>query len=303
MKSKTILGVLLLGLSGYMLFTQYFMGGEKPEENPSAKSAFGAFGKAVSNNDTTAALAYVSKSFSFKKISKNDFVAILRRKRTQYLTKNITIKTSGRFALISYMRVEKYEGAKQSITNIKGERWINEQDGSGWKLHMLAKTDPWLSGGKANKIVEQESRAPDHLKEARESGQVRRAMRPGEVYSSRGRRNPFRSLIAGEPGALGDGSEKCDPDRPREFLEEVDLRSLKFSGVVSIGQGMLALVQAPDGKGYSVNVGMYLGRNCGKVVDITAGEIEIMEKIQKPGDLAGSFNPAKSYLKLRPEEE
>ena len=64
-----------------------------------------------------------------------------------------------------------------------------------------------------------------------------------------------------------------------EPLERFSLDSLSMVGVLSRDNENWALILAPDGRTYQVNVGSYIGQNLGKVVSITNDQVNIIEMI------------------------
>lgn len=122
-------------------------------------------------------------------------------------------------------------------------------------------------------------------------------------YSPEGKRDPFKSLIVGfgeEAETQGPaGLKKCDPLRQREYLESFDLMSLNLVGIIS-GKVNVALIETPNGNGYTVKKGMHLGRKCGKIVRIRIDKVVVAEKVRHARK---GFETLKREIKLRTEEE
>jgi Tfp pilus assembly protein PilP len=100
-------------------------------------------------------------------------------------------------------------------------------------------------------------------------------------YDPQGRRDPFDALIKEKPPpAVGQPppGPVIDPARPREPLERFDLSALKLMGIVWGELGRRAMIRAPDGKGYFVTVGMYMGQNGGRIVAIEENHLMIEER-------------------------
>ncbi len=101
------------------------------------------------------------------------------------------------------------------------------------------------------------------------------------VYAAHDMRAPFTpdSAIARQvSGAAGDGLQP-DFDRPREFLEEFPLDSLRMVGTILMQNEMYGLILANDGSIHRVRVGEYLGQNHGRISSINEIRIELTEII------------------------
>ncbi len=83
-------------------------------------------------------------------------------------------------------------------------------------------------------------------------------------------------------------------------LQKYDLSSLSLKGIVWGISSPTALIEAPDGKGYSVRVGTPIGKNGGKVWKILSDKIIILEKYV---DYKGEIKTRKVYLTLPQKEE
>ncbi|MGE5850567.1 MAG: hypothetical protein ACM362_10600 [Candidatus Methylomirabilota bacterium] len=84
--------------------------------------------------------------------------------------------------------------------------------------------------------------------------------RPMFVYESRGRRDPFRPLIEPRVRAVKTG--------PKIGLAALEVNEIKLSGIIWEQRGFLALVEAPDGKGYVLRVNDTIGGDA-RVTKIT----------------------------------
>ena len=94
---------------------------------------------------------------------------------------------------------------------------------------------------------------------------------PAEEYSydPKSRRDPFQSMIK---------LIKVDQSR-RDLppLQRVEITDMKLVGIISGGYGYYALIQTPDGKGYTVRDGTLMGTNNGVIKSITEKRIIISE--------------------------
>ena len=104
------------------------------------------------------------------------------------------------------------------------------------------------------------------------------------VYGANNSRSPFQPQGA---GVLGGGSASLRPTarRNREFLEGFSLDTLRMVGTFKVGSSFYGLVQSKDGLVHKVQPGNYLGQNDGKVIDISASRISVVEII--PDGLGG----------------
>jgi len=104
------------------------------------------------------------------------------------------------------------------------------------------------------------------------------------VYSASTMRSPFHPQ---GPGAVGGGVAGLRPTarRNREFLEGFSLDTLRMVGTFKVRGSFYGLVQSKDGLVHKVQPGNYLGQNDGKVTDISASKIKLVEII--PDGLGG----------------
>jgi type IV pilus assembly protein PilP len=106
-------------------------------------------------------------------------------------------------------------------------------------------------------------------------------------YETQGRRDPFETLVKEKPPVVEAGPV-IDPQRPRGPLERFDLSALKLMGIVWGERGRRAVIRAPDGKGYFITVGMYMGQNGGKVIAIEEDHLVVEERHRdQQGDIIG----------------
>lgn len=80
---------------------------------------------------------------------------------------------------------------------------------------------------------------------------------------------PVRSDIA--------NSVRPDIKRPREFLEQVPLDTLRMVGTLDLKGRNYALVQGKDGLVHRVSPGNYMGQNDGRVLSVTSTKISLIE--------------------------
>ena len=97
---------------------------------------------------------------------------------------------------------------------------------------------------------------------------------PGKVAEKSGaQRDPFRPVILSEKVCKG----QEPPIVARTPLQRYDLDSLKLVGVLWGQLGNKALIQAPDGKGYTVTVNTLVGSRGGVIKEIQADRLIVEE--------------------------
>ncbi|MDE1461770.1 pilus assembly protein PilP [Spartinivicinus poritis] len=98
------------------------------------------------------------------------------------------------------------------------------------------------------------------------------------AYSASGLRSPFLPPVKIEiaKDEQEDSTVKPDPNRQKEYLENFGIESFEMVGTMSNGARFLGLVKGGDGI-HKVEVGNYLGRNHGKITDISETKISVIE--------------------------
>jgi type IV pilus assembly protein PilP len=113
---------------------------------------------------------------------------------------------------------------------------------------------------------------------------------PGDyTYNPSGRREPFLAIIKGGPQPGPDGGGTSDPP-----LQRISLTELNLIGIIWGGFGFTAMVQAPDGKGYTLRTGTRVGPNNGVVSSITESAVVVQERFT---DVYGN-KQVREYVKL-----
>jgi type IV pilus assembly protein PilP len=90
-----------------------------------------------------------------------------------------------------------------------------------------------------------------------------------------------------------------DMNRPKEELEAYALDTLKMVGTLGAGPVAWALIEAPNGTIYKVKVGNYMGRNFGKVKEITKNSLLVKEVVP---DESGGWIQKENHLDLHEKE-
>ena len=106
------------------------------------------------------------------------------------------------------------------------------------------------------------------------------------AYDASTMRSPFvpDTPVVAESGGAG-GGVRPDANRNREFLEQFPLDTLKMVGTLRLNGQNYGLVQTKDGLVHRVVPGNYLGTSDGKVIDISASKIQVIEIV--PDGLGG----------------
>ena len=95
------------------------------------------------------------------------------------------------------------------------------------------------------------------------------------AYAAQDQRSPFEPGVPASvnaPGAL-----RPDANRPREFLEQFSLDTLRMVGTLRLGGRHYGLVQTKDGLVHRVLPGNHVGQNDGRITVIEDGKISLIE--------------------------
>ncbi len=109
-------------------------------------------------------------------------------------------------------------------------------------------------------------------------------------YNPSGKRDPF----------LPFGSDDTEGPCGTTPIECTALVKLKLALVIDTGKEKRAMVETPDGRGYSVTIGSKIGNANGEVVDIKPDKVVVLEQSV---DLAGNKNERTFELRLREDPE
>lgn len=102
---------------------------------------------------------------------------------------------------------------------------------------------------------------------------------PTFTYAAHQLRSPFAPPVSAEQLQLSSG-KKVEPDltRPQEYLERFNLEALRLRGTLQKpGAALFALIEDSNGGVQRVKVGNYLGKNQGRIVEITPSQISLVE--------------------------
>ena len=95
------------------------------------------------------------------------------------------------------------------------------------------------------------------------------------AYSHRGRRDPFNPLVQKKDVIVGKISGRSA--KVKGPLEKFELTQYRLVALLVIKGNPRAMVKGPDGKGYTVSVGDYIGINDGIVKNIETKVVDIDE--------------------------
>lgn len=91
-------------------------------------------------------------------------------------------------------------------------------------------------------------------------------------YDPQGRRDPFQSLVGPAP--------KIQPGQRPPGVPGFLIDEMKLQGVVRTRQGLVAMVNGPDNKGYLIRVGDKVLD--GEVIRITQGSVVFRQEVNDP---------------------
>lgn len=120
---------------------------------------------------------------------------------------------------------------------------------------------------------------------------------PTFTYSAANLRSPFsrqvRVDLAGQQ--RGARNVKPDPNRVKQYLEGFNIEQFEMVGTISNASGSFALLRGAGGV-HRLKVGDYLGRNDGRIVAISASQVDVVE-IVPDGEGAWLERPRTILLK------
>lgn len=98
------------------------------------------------------------------------------------------------------------------------------------------------------------------------------------TYTASSLRSPFQPPVKLEQAARERGRTDIQPDenRAKQFLEGFNIETFVMVGTLSNNDGLYALLRGGDGV-HRVKRGDYLGRNHGRIIEITPDVIEVVE--------------------------
>lgn len=104
------------------------------------------------------------------------------------------------------------------------------------------------------------------------------------TYEAQTLRSPFQPDA---PKGRANAGPRPEANRPKEYLEQFPLDTLKMVGTLQKDHQQYALLQAQDGLVHRVVPGNYVGQNDGRVVSVTDGEVKVEELV--PDGIGGFY--------------
>ena len=98
------------------------------------------------------------------------------------------------------------------------------------------------------------------------------------TYSAAALRHPFQPPVKLDLAQRQRGTKDVQPDeaRVKQFLEGFNIENFTMVGTLTNGGGRYALIMGGDGV-HRVRIGDYLGRNHGRIVEISDSGVDILE--------------------------
>lgn len=99
------------------------------------------------------------------------------------------------------------------------------------------------------------------------------------TYAAAGLRSPFQVPVeVREITRLQRLTDvRPDPNRTREYLEQFSIDTVAMVGTLQMGGTLWGLVQDTEGSVHRVKVGNYLGKNHGRIVELTDSYVALIE--------------------------
>ncbi|MCU0074439.1 pilus assembly protein PilP [Pseudomonas koreensis] len=101
---------------------------------------------------------------------------------------------------------------------------------------------------------------------------------PTFTYSAASLRSPFSRQVRVDLAGHKQGSRdvKPDPNRVKQYLEGFNIEQFEMVGTIANASGSFALLRGAGGV-HRLKVGDYLGRNDGRIVAISASQVDVVE--------------------------
>lgn len=104
------------------------------------------------------------------------------------------------------------------------------------------------------------------------------------TYNAESLRSPF---MPDSPKGRSAAGPRPEVNRPKEYLEQFPLDTLKMVGTLQRDNNRFGLLQTQDGLVHRVLPGNYIGQNDGRVTAVADGEIQVEELV--PDGIGGFY--------------
>ncbi len=104
------------------------------------------------------------------------------------------------------------------------------------------------------------------------------------AYEAQVLRSPFQP---DSPKGRANAGPRPEANRPKEYLEQFPLDTLKMVGTLQRNNMRFALLQTQDGLVHRVVTGNYVGQNDGRVLAVGDGEVQVEELV--PDGIGGFY--------------
>lgn len=270
------------------------------DKETAVREAFNKQTPMVRDGNAEMIKATISQQFKQEDVLQEMAASLLSGKRKMFSRTLKEVQIEGEKARLSYQVMEAAEGEKKPVQRqVSDETWTQDPDGQ-WRLSQFSVEEL--------KHLKERAAAAGALQEmaqAEKTGMGKGGESKGYIYKPGKKRDPFQSLIlsrANKGAVLVDlaTGPVCE-DHIQSPLEEWDTAQLKLEGILFRDKtDRFGMIGMPDGKGYTVQLDQYIGKNCGKVSDILVDRIVITEQWRRS---RGNTETMTRTLKLRPEED
>lgn len=104
------------------------------------------------------------------------------------------------------------------------------------------------------------------------------------AYEAQNLRSPF---LPDSPRGRAAAGPRPEANRPKEYLEQFPLDTLKMVGTLQRDNTRYGLLQTQDGLVHRVVPGNYVGQNDGRVMAVADGEVQVEELV--PDGIGGFY--------------
>jgi type IV pilus assembly protein PilP len=104
------------------------------------------------------------------------------------------------------------------------------------------------------------------------------------AYEAQDLRSPF---TPDSPRGRAAAGPRPEANRPKEYLEQFPLDTLKMVGTLQRDNNHYGLLKTQDGMVHRVAAGNYVGQNDGRVTAVTDGEVQVEELV--PDGIGGFY--------------